>query len=67
MKNGRKRRGFKNIIQTLTPTAEERKIITDRFIMGKTQREIADEIGISKAQVSRIEKSGLNNIKRKIL
>ena len=27
--NGRKRRGFKNIDQTLTPTAEKRKIITE--------------------------------------
>lgn len=46
---------------------KERRIITDRFIIGKTQMEIADEIGISQAQVSRIEKSGLNNIKRKIM
>lgn len=46
---------------------KERKIITDRFLIGKTQMEIAEEIGISQAQVSRIEKCGLDNIKRKIL
>lgn len=46
---------------------KERKIITDRYILGKTQMEIAEEIGISQAQVSRLEKGGIENIKRKIL
>ena len=46
---------------------KEKKIITDRFLLGKTQMEIADEIGISQAQVSRLEKSGIEFIKRKIM
>lgn len=46
---------------------KERKIITERFLIGKTQMEIAEEIGISQAQVSRLEKGGIENIKKKIL
>ena len=46
---------------------KERMIITERFLIGKTQMEIADEIGISQAQVSRLEKAGIDSIKRKIL
>ncbi len=44
----------------------ERKILIDRFIVGKTQTEIATLLGISQAQVSRIEKSGLNNARKLI-
>ncbi len=46
---------------------KEKKIILERFLIGKTQMEIAKEIGISQAQVSRLEKDGIDNIKRKIL
>ena len=42
----------------------ETSIIIMRFFRGKTQMEIAEEIGISQAQVSRIEKSALERIKR---
>lgn len=42
----------------------ESHIIRERYFVGKTQMEIAEEIGISQAQVSRIEKSALNNIKK---
>ena len=42
----------------------EKYIITERYMMGMTQIEIAQELGISQAQISRIEKSGLENIKR---
>lgn len=42
----------------------EKYIITERYMMGMTQIEIASELGISQAQISRIEKSGLENIKR---
>ncbi len=42
----------------------ERSIIQMRFYRGKTQMEIADEIGISQAQVSRIEKSALERIRK---
>ena len=45
---------------------KERFIIIERFITGKTQMELAEEIGISQAQISRLEKSGLENIKRMI-
>ncbi len=44
----------------------ERSVIDLRFHRGKTQMEIAAQIGISQAQVSRIEKSALDKIKRKI-
>ena len=44
----------------------ELQILKDRFLIGKTQMEIADELGISQAQISRIEKSAINNIKKLI-
>lgn len=45
---------------------KEKYIIYERYIMGKTQLELADEIGISQAQISRLEKSGIEHIKKKI-
>ncbi len=45
---------------------KEKYIIIERYITGKTQMELADEIGISQAQISRIEKTALNNIKNRI-
>ena len=39
-------------------------IVVKRFFDGRTQMEVADEIGISQAQVSRLEKSAITNIKR---
>ena len=51
----------------LTKLSErERMIIDKRFFSGKTQMEIADEIGISQAQVSRLEKSALKRIKKQL-
>jgi RNA polymerase sporulation-specific sigma factor len=44
----------------------EKRILSMRFFRGKTQMEVANEIGISQAQVSRIEKGALNNIKKSI-
>ena len=44
----------------------EKKIINLRFYNGKTQMEIASELGISQAQISRIEKNAINNIKKLI-
>ena len=44
----------------------ERTIISLRFYRGKTQMEIADEIGISQAQVSRLEKGALERIRKNI-
>lgn len=40
----------------------EREIINKRYFLDKTQMEIAEEIGISQAQVSRLEKSALKTI-----
>ncbi|MBQ7320407.1 MAG: RNA polymerase sporulation sigma factor SigG [Clostridia bacterium] len=42
----------------------ERRIIQMRFFQNKTQMEIADKIGISQAQVSRLEKGALEHLKR---
>ena len=42
----------------------ERQILDKRFIIGKTQMEIADEIGISQAQVSRLEKRAIKQLKK---
>lgn len=42
----------------------ERHIIKERFYLGKTQMEIAEEIGISQAQVSRLEKGAIDRIRR---
>lgn len=44
----------------------ERKIILMRFYEDKTQMEVAKEVGISQAQVSRLEKNALKNMKRNI-
>lgn len=44
----------------------EKSILLERFIVGKTQMEIADELGISQAQVSRIEKSAIENVRKLI-
>ena len=44
----------------------ERRIINLRFYMNKTQTEIAEEIGISQAQVSRLEKATLEKIRRQL-
>ena len=43
---------------------KEKMIITKRFFDGRTQMEVANEIGISQAQVSRLEKNALQHIKR---
>ena len=43
---------------------KERMIINKRFFEGRTQVEVAEEIGISQAQVSRLEKSAINHIKK---
>ena len=45
-------------------TNKEKDIIRRRFFDGRTQMEVADEIGISQAQVSRLEKNAINHIRR---
>lgn len=45
-------------------TDRERRILTMRFCEGKTQMEVSDEVGISQAQVSRLEKNAIKQIKK---
>jgi len=47
-------------------SSREKHIINLRFFEGKTQMEVAGEIGISQAQVSRLEKNALSHIKKHI-
>ena len=44
----------------------EKQIVTMRFFRGKTQTEVATEVGISQAQVSRLEKSAISNMRKYI-
>lgn len=44
----------------------EKNILVDRFIVGKTQIEIANELNISQAQVSRLEKNAIKNVSKLI-
>ncbi len=44
----------------------EKYILDQRFVIGKTQMEIASELGISQAQISRIEKSSISKIKNNL-
>jgi RNA polymerase sporulation-specific sigma factor len=44
----------------------EKLILTLRFFDGRTQMEVAEEIGISQAQVSRLEKTALNHMRKYI-
>jgi len=43
---------------------KERFIIYKRYFEGITQMELSEEIGISQAQISRIEKNGLETLKK---
>ena len=45
----------------------EKHIVDLRFFRGRTQMEVAEEIGISQAQVSRLEKSAIRSIRKAIL
>ena len=45
---------------------KEKYIIIQRYMVGRTQTELAEEIGISQAQISRLEKNGLAKIKKLI-
>ena len=55
---------LREAVRTLTP--REQKIIRLRYYQDKTQMEIADEIGISQAQVSRLEKGALEHMRKQI-
>jgi RNA polymerase sporulation-specific sigma factor len=55
---------FKEALKKLSD--REKKILSLRYFKGKTQMEVAEEIGISQAQVSRIEKGAIDSIKREL-
>lgn len=55
---------LKEAIERLS--SREKKILFLRFFQGKTQMEVASEIGISQAQVSRLEKCAISQIKKEI-
>lgn len=55
---------LKEAIRKLSP--REKRILSLRFFEGHTQMEVAAEIGISQAQVSRLEKGALSKIKKQI-
>ena len=55
---------FRDTVKALTP--RERRIIALRYLRGQTQTQVAQEIGISQAQVSRLEKAALKHIKEQI-
>ena len=48
-------------------TPRERHILNIRFFEGKTQMEVAKEIGISQAQVSRLEKNALSSMRKELM
>ncbi len=55
---------LKDAIKKLTD--REKRILNLRFFEGKTQMEVSAEIGISQAQVSRLEKNAINQIKKNL-
>lgn len=55
---------LKEAIKSLSD--RERNILSLRYFKGKTQMEVASEIGISQAQVSRLEKTALDKVKKDI-
>ncbi len=52
---------IRDALEALSP--REKQILNSRFLDGKTQTEVASEIGISQAQVSRLEKCAIGKIK----
>ena len=53
------------VAQAIQHLSEREQAIIDlRFFQGKTQMEVAEEIGISQAQVSRLEKGALNQMRK---
>ena len=45
---------------------KEKYVLFERFLVGKTQVELSKDLGVSQAQISRLEKSGIENIKRMV-
>ena len=57
---------FHGAIESSFVGERERRILALRFYEGKTQMEVSTEVGISQAQVSRLEKNALNAIRRQL-
>ena len=55
---------LKEAVKTLSP--REKRILAMRFFDGRTQMDVASQIGISQAQVSRLEKGALQKIKKQL-
>lgn len=55
---------LKDAVERLTP--RQRDILTMRYLQGMTQMEVSAEIGISQAQVSRLEKSAMASIRKEL-
>ena len=55
---------LKEAMKRLDP--RERRILSLRFWEGKTQMEVSAEVGISQAQVSRLEKGAINTIRKSL-
>jgi RNA polymerase sporulation-specific sigma factor len=51
-------------MESLSP--REKRILTLRFYNGKTQTEVSEEIGISQAQISRLEKNPLLKVRKQM-
>ena len=63
-KNRDLRMAVENALKDLS--SREQYIIDQRFIIGKTQMEIAQELGISQAQISRLEKNAIETVKKQL-
>ena len=57
-----KRLATKDAITMLSDRCQQ--ILEERFIIGKTQMEVAEDLAISQAQVSRLEKNAVKQLKR---
>ncbi len=55
---------IKNAIKSLSKRDQD--ILNQRYLIGKTQTEISEELGISQAQVSRIESNAIKTLKKKL-
>lgn len=56
---------IRDAVSKLSP--KEKEILLMRYFIGKTQMEVSEEVGISQAQVSRLEKNALAAIKRNLI
>lgn len=65
-KKARRSYGLKNILNDAIKRLpiKEKKVIDLRFFKGRTQIEVANELAISQAQVSRLEKNAISSMKK---